>query len=113
MMRKLLTPIAFLLLFSLGLHAQEIDSRKYINQIHKDYTEKLQLDASQSKKFKAVLKKHNPILKELLDKKSDKTQINKQIKLMDLEVFNILNKKQFADYKRIKPELESFKKYQF
>lgn len=113
MIRKLLTPVAFLLLFSLSSYAQEIDSRKYINKVHKNYIEKLELTESQSKKFKSILKKFNPILKELLEQKSNKVEINKQIKLMDLEVYGILNQKQFSDYKRVKLELESYKKYQF
>jgi len=113
MIRKLLTPIAFLLLFSMSIQAQEIDSRKHINKAHKAYTEQLQLNQAQSKEFKTILKKFNPILKKLIDQKSDDSEFNKQVKLMDLEVYKILSQKQFSDYKKIKIELESFKKYRF
>ena len=113
MIRKLLTPIAFLLLFSMSIQAQEIDSRKHINKAHKAYTEQLQLSEAQSKEFKVVLNKFNPILKMLIHQKSDNKEFNKQLKLMDLEVYKILNQNQFSDYKRVKLELESFKKYRF
>lgn len=113
MTRKLFTPIAFLFLFSLSIHAQEIDSRKHINQVHKTYTEKLQLNKDQISKFRGVLKKHNSILKELIDQKSDKKEINKQLKLMDLDVYKILDSRQFSLYKKVKLELEPFKRYQF
>lgn len=112
MTRKLAT-IIFLLFFSFSIQGQEVDSRKHINKVHKEYVSKLKLDSNQSKEFKSILKKYNPIIKDLIDKKSSKQEINNQIKLLDLAVYKLVNKEQFAEYKKIKLKLESFKKYQF
>ena len=113
MIRKLLTPIALVLLFTLSIHAQEIDSKKHINKVLKTYTEKLQLTQEQAKTFKEILKKHNPILKDLIDQKSEDTAINKQLKLMDIEVYKVLTKEQLKDYPKVRLELESFKRYRY
>ena len=100
-MIKKFFPFLLLLLFSLISHSQEFDSKKHINKVHKEYVEKLKLDATQSKKFKKILKKHNPILKDLFDNKSSKKEINNQIKLMDLEVYQLVSKEQFSNIKRL------------
>lgn len=112
-MMKRFLPFLLLLLFSFFAHSQEFDNKKHINKVHKEYVNKLKLDATQSKKFKTILKKYNPILKDLFDKKSSKNEVNSQIKLMDLEVYKLLSKEQFSKYKKVKLELESFKKYKF
>ncbi len=113
MIRKLLTSTIVLLLLSLSVQSQEVDSRKHINKSLKAYTEQLQLNDAQKKSFKIVLQKFNPILKKLIDQKSDNKEFNKQVKLMDLEIHKILNSRQFSEYKKVKLQLESFKKYRF
>jgi len=113
MIRRLLISTLVLFLFSLSAQSQEVDSRKYINKAHKAYQEQLQLDEDQSKSFKIVLQKFNPVLKKLTDQKSNNKEFNKQLKLMDLEVYKILNPKQFSEYKKVKRQLEPFKQYRF
>ena len=112
-MNKKFATILFLLFFSFSIQGQEVDSRKYINKVHKKYVSKLKLDSNQSKEFKTILKKYNPIIKDLIDKKSSKKKINSQIKLMDLAVYKLVNKEQFTEYKKIKLKLETFKNNKF
>ncbi|MEQ6122608.1 hypothetical protein AAON49_00215 [Pseudotenacibaculum sp. MALMAid0570] len=113
MIKTPLLSLFFCLFVWTSIYAQEIDDKKYINKIHKEYVEKLGLNNNQTKGFKSILKKHNAILKTLLEQKKDTREINKQIKLLDLEVYKILTREQFSEYKRIKLQLEDYKKYRY
>tara|TARA_R110000787_G_scaffold124838_1_gene235882 strand:- start:1530 stop:1829 length:300 start_codon:yes stop_codon:yes gene_type:complete len=97
----------------MNLYSQEIDSRKFINKIHKEYVEKLELNTKQNISLKKVLKKYNLEIKKLIDKGSENVEINKKIKLNDLAVYKILSQVQFAKYKELKSKLEPLKKYRF
>lgn len=92
-------------------YAQKIDSKKHINKIHKLYENELNLNTIQSKKFKNILLKYNPIIKKLIDIKSNDIEINKQTKLESLEIYDIINREQFSKYKKIKQSIEEYKKY--
>ncbi len=113
MNNKLIPSIFIALFLSFNLYSQEMDSRKFINKVHKQYVEKLSLTKEQSIDFKKALKKYNPEIKKLVAKKSNTTEINKMIKLNDLAIYKILTQKQFAKYKELKSKLEPLKKYRF
>jgi polyhydroxyalkanoate synthesis regulator phasin len=113
-MNNKLKSLLFIALFlSLNIYSQEIDSKKFINKIHKEYVEKLELNTKQSTDFKKVLKKYNSEIKKLIAKKSKTSEINKMIKLNDLAIYKILTRVQFAQYKTLKSKLEPLKKYRF
>lgn len=111
MKNRLLVTLVTLLFFSIGLHAQKFDSKKFINSIHKKYETELKLNKKQSIAFKKVLKAYNPEIKKLISKKVTSREFNKKIKLHDLEIYKILTSEQFANYKKIKIDLEEYKKY--
>ena len=62
MFQKIFPSVFFLLFFVVSIQAQKIGNKKYINEVHKVYSDKLQLNKIQHKKFKEVLKKFNPII---------------------------------------------------
>ena len=111
MKNRLIVSLVTLLFFSIGLHAQKFDSKKFINAIHKKYEVTLKLNKKQSIAFKNVLKTYNPQIKKLISNKASTREFNKKIKLHDLEIYKILTAKQFANYKKIKIDLEEYKKY--
>jgi len=113
MLKKLILSLFFILFISISGYSQDIDSKKHINKIHKEYVEKLNLDKKQSIDFKKILKKYNPLLKKNIALKKKFNDLNEIIKLNDLEVYNILNQSQFAKYKELKLTLEPLKKYRF
>ena len=111
MFQKIFPSVFFLLFFVVSIQAQKIGNKKYINEVHKVYSDKLQLNKIQHKKFKEVLKKFNPIIAELIDKKSSDGEINKLLKIIDLEIYKFLDPKQFKRYKKLKKKLEPQKEY--
>jgi len=111
MKSRFIVPLIILLFFSLNIQAQKFESKKYINKIHKKYETELKLDKKQSIAFKKVLKTYNPQIKKLISNKVSSRDFNKKIKLHDLEIYKILTANQFTIYKKIKIELEEYKKY--
>lgn len=111
MRNRFIAPLIILLFFSLNIQAQKFETKKYINTIHKKYVIKLKLDKKQSVAFKKVLKTYNPEIKKLISNKVSSVDFNKKIKLHDLEIYKILTADQFAIYKKIKIEIEEYKKY--
>tara|TARA_B100000780_G_C20653942_1_gene260469 strand:+ start:132 stop:470 length:339 start_codon:yes stop_codon:yes gene_type:complete len=110
MLKKILIT-ASLIFIGVNITAQEIDSKKNINKVHKQYKKELKLTKIQSKNFKLILSQQNPKLNKLIDNKAPKIKINKQIKIESLEIFKILTRKQFSKYKELKKVLEEYKKY--
>ena len=92
-------------------YAQEIDSKKHINKIHKIYEQKLILNKKQSKKIKEILWKYNSKIKDLIDSEATKIEINQLTKVETLEIYNILSRKQFTEYKKLKKDIEEYKRY--
>ncbi len=92
-------------------YAQEIDSKKHINKIHKVYEQKLILNKKQSKKIKEILWKYNPKIKDLIDDEATKIEINQLTKVETLEIYNILSREQFTEYKKLKKDIEEYKRY--
>ncbi len=111
--RKHLFTLFIALFLSINLYSQEIDSKKFINKVHKEYVEKLELNTKQSIALKKILKKYNLEIKKLIDQNSKNIEINKKIKLNDLAIYKILTSVQFAKYKELKSKLEPLKKYRF
>lgn len=103
--------IIFIFFITNRNYAQRIDSKKHIYKIHKAYENELNLNAIQSRKFKDILLKYNSILKKLIDKKYADIEINKQIKLESLEIYDIVDREQFAKYKKLKRVIEAYKRY--
>ena len=113
MKNKLIFTLFIALFLSINLYSQEIDSEKFINKVHKEYVEKLELNTKQSIALKKILKKYNLEIKKLIDQNSKNIEINKKIKLNDLAIYKILTSVQFAKYKELKSKLEPLKKYRF
>jgi len=101
----------FLFFFVNNNKAQEINSRKHINKIHKIYEQKLILNKKQSKKIKEILWKYNFKIKDLIDSEATKIEINQLTKVETLEIYNILSRKQFTEYKKLKKDIEEYKRY--
>lgn len=99
--------IVVLLLTSLILSAQEPKTDK---EIYKTYTSELNLDTNQSKQFIKILKKYKNKLRK---NNIDNNTFNKQNKLRDLEVYEMLDHEQFEMYKKMKLKLEPAYKYRF
>ena len=113
MKNKLYSTLLILLFISLNVYSQKMDSKRFINKIHKEYVEKLELNDKQSTAFKNILKKYNPEIKKLIDKKSKNTEINRMIKLSNSEIHQILTPIQLTKYNELKLKLEPLKKYRF
>ena len=113
MQNKLKTLLIIALFISLVSYSQEMGSRKFINKVHQEYVEKLELNANQSTDFKKILKTYNSKIQKLISTKKKNIEINKMIKLNDLEIYKILNQSQFNKYKELKLQLEPLKKYRF
>mgnify|MGYP001567383252 FL=1 len=111
MIKKLILFMFFLFFFVNNNKAQEIDSRKHINKIHKIYEQKLILNKKQSKKIKEILWKYNSKIKDLIDSEATKIEINQLTKVETLEIYNILSRKQFTEYKKLKKDIEEYKRY--
>lgn len=113
MIRNLSTIICLVSLAISTVSAQEMDTKKFINKVHKQYVQKLELTPKQSVDFKKILNKYNPEIKKLIDEKVKNSEINKRLKLNDLAIYKILTSVQFAKYKELKSKLEPLKKYHF
>ena len=100
-----------LVFFAKSNYSQEIDSRKHINKIHKVYEQKLVLNKKQSKEIKEILWKYNSKIKDLIDVEATKTEINQLTKEETLEIYNILSRKQFTEYKKLRKDIEEYKRY--
>ena len=111
MCKKIFIIFIFIFFISNRNYAQRIDSKKHINKIHKLYKNELNLNTIQSEKFKNILLKYNPIIKKLIDTKSTNIEINKQAKLESLEIYDIINREQYAKYKNLKQVIEDYKSY--
>jgi len=113
MIQKFFITTIALLFISLGISAQKIDSKKYINRVHKEYVEKLQLNQDQNKKLKDILKEYNPKIQQLIKKKRSNTEINRMIKLSIGEIYGILKPEQVKKFNQIRKDVEPLKKYRF
>ena len=111
MNKKLMFFLMLLFFFVKSNYSQEIDSKKHINKIHKVYEQKLILNKIQSKKIKEIFLKYNSKIKDLIDRKATKIEINQLTKLETLEIYNILSRKQFTEYKKLKKDIEEYKRY--
>ena len=111
MIKKLILFMFFLFFFVNNNKAQEINSRKHINKIHKIYEQKLILNKKQSKKIKEILWKYNSKIKDLIDSEATKIKINQLTKEETLEIYNILSREQFTEYKKLKKDIEEYKRY--
>lgn len=89
----------------MSLNAQ---SSKVDEEIYSTYTSELNLSKEQSKLFFKILKKYQP----LLNKKGiDNATFNKNNKLRDLAVYNLVDTEQFNLYKKVKLKLEPNYRY--
>jgi septal ring factor EnvC (AmiA/AmiB activator) len=113
MIRQLLALFAFLLLFSVSMPAQKIDSKKYIKKVHKEYTEQLKLNEAQRKEFKKIIEEYNPKIKKLIDQNSSIHKINRMIKTSIAETYKVLNSEQIKKFNEIRLKIEPLKKYRF
>ena len=86
------------------LLAQESTPSDIIN----DYTKELKLNAEQEKQFKEVLMKFATQFEEY---ESNAREYNALMKKETLEIYDILNREQFAVYKKLKQTIEPNKKY--
>jgi len=92
------------------VYCQDYSDKKYIEQINKEYTQKLQLTADESNEFEKILLKYNQQLK---DAEQDKKLFNKILKEQTIAVFNLVSKEQYTHYKKLTLELEPYKKFKF
>lgn len=113
MIKKLLISTVFFLFVSTTMFAQKIDRKKYINKVHKEYVEKLQLNEDQSIKMKDILEDYNPKIQKLIDNKSSDIEFNRMVKISIGEIYKILNRKQHVIYFKVRFEVEPQKKYRF
>ena len=97
--------------FTKDNYGQENNSKKHINKIHKVYKQKLILNKKQSKKIKEILWKYNSKIKDLIDSEATKIKINQLTKEETLEIYNILSREQFTEYKKLKKDIEEYKRY--
>ena len=101
--------IAFVILIfcPFFLNAQEdISSIKIADK----YASLIEFYDKQKYDFQLIIEKY---YSELYNKNIDKQDFNKINKLRDLEVFKLLNKEQFAQYKKAKTKIESSLIYRF
>jgi|SaaInlStandDraft_1057018.scaffolds.fasta_scaffold77775_1 hypothetical protein len=111
MNKKLIFFLMLLFFFVKSNYSQEINSKKHINKIHKVYEQKLILNKKQSKKIKEILWKYNSKIKDLIDSEATKIKINQLTKEETLEIYNILSREQFTEYKKLKKDIEEYKRY--
>ena len=109
-MKKTPILIVFVLLISNMVYSQDYSGKKYIKQINKEYSQKLQLTANESKEFEQILLKYNHQLK---DAEQDKNFFNKILKEQTIAIFNLVSEEQYTYYKKIVLELEPYKKFKF
>ena len=102
-----------ILFFSLlgSNYGQNINSEKKINTVLKKYQKELNLSKEQSKKIKTILLTYNPEITKLINSKASSFEINKLVKLESLEIFKILSREQYTNYKKLKKVLETNKRY--
>ena len=92
-------------------YGQNINPEKKINTLLKKYQKELNLNKKQSKKLKIILLKYNPKITKLTNSKASSFEINKLVKLESLEIYKILSREQFTEYKKLKKVLERNKRY--
>lgn len=112
-MKKITTlTLLLLLLGGFNLSAQQLSSKKYLNDTFTAYNKELQLSPEKAKKFKDILKRYNAKIAVLVDAKDSSPQsFNKLVKLQDIEIFKLLDGTEFTRYKKEKAIIEPAKKY--
>ena len=95
----------FTLLTSINLYSQEEDFKELI--IDK-YISELKLDNTNQIKITSIFLKYKPLFE---NKSLSNKEYNTLLKREALEVYEILNRSQFSDYKKIKKVIEPNKRY--
>ena len=104
----------YIIIFLLAgnIFSQNFPSDKELNKINKRYIKEINLSKETSKKFKEILFLYNKKLVNLdSTTKNYNNEVNKIVKLFDLEVFKLLSKSDFEKFKKIKIIIEPHKKY--
>ena len=97
----------FLFLGTFYIYSQENTSTSNLIEV---YTNQLNLGKEQSKQFLDIIDKYNHNLKE---KALSNTEFNKILKSKYLELYKILKKEQFNEYKKMSKKLEPQLQYRF
>lgn len=101
--------VFFLLLFSLlGVYASYSQQEKFEELIIDKYVSELKLDDKAQVEFSTVLLKYKPLFEKEDTSAGD---YNALLKREVLEIYEILSRSQFSEYKKIKKIIEPNKKY--
>ena len=109
-MKKSSVLVVLLLFISTIAYSQDYSDKKHIEQINKEYSQKLQLTANESKEFEQILLKYNHQLK---NAEQNKNLFNKILKMQTIAVFNLVSDEQYTHYKKLVLELEPYKTFKF
>lgn len=98
-----------LFLFSfLGLYTSYSQEEKFKELIIDKYVSELKLDDKAQKEFTLVLVKYKPLFEKIYSNEGD---YNALLKNEALEIYKILDRSQFSEYKKIRKIIEPNKKY--
>jgi predicted XRE-type DNA-binding protein len=111
MIKKIGLFFVFFLCLQGSNYAQSTYPKKNITTVLKKYQKELNLSKEQSKKIKTILLTYNPEITKLINSKASSFEINKLVKLESLEIFKILSREQYTNYKKLKKVLETNKRY--
>lgn len=104
-MKHLLTCLLFVLCFN-SFSQEDATKEKIIN----NYIVELNLNQKQVMIFSEIIDKYHDTLK---DAKLTDNEFNKINKQRGLEIYKVLNKNQFAVYKRLQKDIEPDLNYRF
>ena len=101
--------VFILFLFSfLGLYTSYSQEEKFKELIIDKYVSELKLDDKAQEKFTLVLLKYKPLFEK---KYSNVGDYNTLLKREVLEIYEILSRSQFSEYKKFKKIIEPHKQY--
>lgn len=101
--------VFILFLFSfIGLYTSYSQEEKFKEIIIDKYVNELKLDDKAQLEFSKVLLKYKPLFEK---QQSDNREYNALLKREVLEIYEILNRDQFSEYKKIRKIIEPNKTY--
>jgi len=101
--------VFYLILFSLlGVYTSYSQQEKFKELIIDKYVSELKLDDKAQEEFTLVLFKYKPLFEK---KYSSVREYNSLLKREVLEIYEILNRNQFSEYKKLRKIIEPSKKY--